>query len=530
MARRPRRGGTEPRRPRTERARTERARTERTIDVVRRRLAGERGNHFVPGGPRICLLYPSPYRAGMSSLGFQWILETLRQAGFSAERAFLPDDVDAFRAEAGRDGGGLLRSYETGTPVGDFPLIGVSLAYELELAGLVTALQLSGIPPLRADRRPDHPRILLGGPLTFSNPLPAAPFVDAMLLGEAEDVVVDAVRGALEAPRDRWLDQLVALPGGYVPERHGTALPAVAKASDERLPARGPILAPEAELSDMWLVEGERGCHRQCTFCVMRRSTNGGMRLVTPDHLLSLVPDDARRVGLVGAAISDHPQLVGLLQALVDSGRGVGVSSLRADRVARKPDIPRLLRQAGYQTLTVASDAASQRLRRTMAKGTTEQHLLDCAQAAADHDYRVLKVYMMLGVPDETDDDVDELIAFTRQLAAIHPVALGIAPFVPKRNTPLDTASFAGIKQVEARLDQLRAGLRGTRAEVRATSARWAWVEAELAQGGPQAGLAVHRAVDAGGRFADWKRALQDVDPDSRAPWRSDDMPLGAVG
>ncbi|MCK6503670.1 radical SAM protein [Myxococcota bacterium] len=499
------------------------SRAPRPEDDARRRLAQERGGRFVVGGPRVALVYPSPYRAGMSSLGFQWVLERLRQAGISAERAFLPDDVEAFRRQ-----GGVLRTYETGTPVGDFPALGISLAYELELAGLVQVLELAGVPPLREDRGPDHPRVLLGGPLTFSNPLPAAPFVDAMLLGEADDTVVEAMEGAVEESRQAWLDRVCALPGGYVPERHGVDLPAIARADDTHLPARGPILAPEAELSDMFLVEGERGCHRQCTFCVMRRSTtgdgrtsSGGMRLVSPDALLSLVPEQARRVGLVGAAISDHPGLPALLQALVDSGRGVGVSSLRADRIAHKPEIARLLRAGGYRTLTVASDAASQRLRRQMAKGTTQAHLLACAEAAAEHGYQVLKVYMMLGVPDEQDDDLAELIDSTRALAAVHPVALGIAPFVPKRNTPLDTATFAGTRTVEARLERLRAGLKGARAEVRATSARWAWVEAELAQGGPEAGLAVARAVAAGGRFAAWRQALEAVAPTDRAPWRA---------
>jgi radical SAM superfamily enzyme YgiQ (UPF0313 family) len=262
------------------------------------------------------------------------------------------------------------------------------------------------------------------------------------------------------------------------------------------------------ELSNMFLLEGERGCHRACTFCVMRRSTNGGMRLVTLDRLFDVVPENAPRVGLVGAAISDHPQLVPLLQELVDRGKGVGISSLRADRVALKPDIPRLLRLAGYQTLTVASDAASQRLRREMSKGTTEAHLLACAEAAREHSYRTLKVYMMLGVPGETDEDLEELVGFTRKLAAIHPVAIGLAPFVPKQNTPLVDAPFAGIRVVEQRLDRLRKGLKGTRAEVRPTSARWAWVEARLAAGGVEEGEAVLRAVEDGGSFAAWRKAL----------------------
>jgi len=403
--------------------------------------------------------------------------------------------------------------------VGDFPLIGVSLAYELELAGLIEVLELAGIPALRSGRDESHPRILLGGPLTFSNPLPAAPFVDAMILGEADEVVVEAMTSGLEDSREAWLDTMEGLPGGFVPERAGAVLPCVAKASDTLLPARSHILAPDAELSNMFLIEGERGCHRQCSFCVMRRSTNGGMRLVTPQRLLDLIPPSAERVGLVGAAISDHPQLVELLEKIVGAGLGVGISSLRADRIMRKPRIAELLREGGYRTLTVASDAASQRLRKEIAKGTTEKHLLACAELAAQHRYEVLKVYMMVGVPGEQPDDIDELVRFTRELASIHPVALGIAPFVPKRNTPLDAQGFAGIKPVERTLQAIRRGLQG-KAVVRPTSARWAWVEYQLAQGGPQWGEAVYEAVKAGGTFADYKRAFKKLDEGLQAPWR----------
>jgi radical SAM superfamily enzyme YgiQ (UPF0313 family) len=475
------------------------------------RLRAERGSRFREGGLPVVLLYPSPYRAGMSSLGYQSILGALQDAGFSPERAFLPDDEPAKPP---------LLTYETGSAVGGFPVVGISLAYELELAGLIRSLELAGIPPLRADRTPQHPKVLIGGPLTFSNPLPAAPFADAMILGEADDVAVPAFEAAVELDREAWLDVMEALPGGFVPERHGTALPAIAKASDATLPARSRILAPGAELSDMFLVEGERGCHRQCTFCVMRRSTNGGMRLASTDDIVDLIPADARRVGLVGAAISDHPDLVGLLQRIVDSGREVGVSSLRADRVALKPDIPRLLHKAGYRTLTVASDAASQRLRREIVKGTTEKHLLACAEAAREHGFRLLKVYMMVGLPGETDDDVEELVRFTNELARIHPTALGVAPFVPKKNTPLDTAAFAGIKVVEDRLQRITRGLRSP-AEMRPTSARWAWAEYRLAQGGPEAGEAVLRAVRAGGSFAAWRRELENVPRGTEAPWRA---------
>ena len=463
------------------------------------------------------MAYPSPYRAAMSSLGYQWVLEQIASVGLAVERVVLPDDVEAHRRRRAPP-----VSIETLTPLSSFPLIAVSLAYELELAGLVHLLELAGIPPRREDRGPNDPVVLIGGPLTFSNPLPAAPFADALLLGEAEETAPIACAAFFDCDtREAWFDVVAGLAGGYVPERHGVRLPPIAKAADATLPARSHILTPDAELSDMFLIEGERGCHRGCAFCVMRRSTNGGMRLVTPERILSFVPEEARKVGLVGAAISDHPQLVDLLEVLVGSGRQVGVSSLRADRIERRPAIAKWLRESGARTLTVASDGASKRLRSTISKGTVERHLEACARITGELGFDVFKIYMMVGLPTETPDDIQELVDFTlrlREMSGRTRIALGIAPFVAKKNTPLDGTPFAGIKPVEKTLKQLSRGLRG-KVEVRPTSARWAWVEYELAQGGPEAGEAVIEAVHAGARFADYKRALTALSPDTKRPW-----------
>ena len=152
------------------------------------------------------MVYPSPYRAGMSSLGFQWIHRLLREAGLHPERVFLPDSPEAWRAAR------LAPiSYETQTPLNRFPILAISLAYELEISGLLELLDLAGIPKLREDRGPHDPLILLGGPITMASPLVAAPFVDAMLLGEAEHTAPAAVNAAFDTDtRERWLDQLMA--------------------------------------------------------------------------------------------------------------------------------------------------------------------------------------------------------------------------------------------------------------------------------------------------------------------------------
>jgi radical SAM superfamily enzyme YgiQ (UPF0313 family) len=481
------------------------------------RLAAEIGTLRKQGELGIALVYPSPYAVGMSSLGYQTIYRLLNELpNVAAERAFLPDDARAARLT--RE---TLCTYESGRPVGDFPVLAFSLAYELELAGLVDCLDLAGI-PVFADERARHPErhplIVVGGPLTFSNPVPAGPYADVILMGEAETLVpvlIDAIRGF--GDREAMLAALAARPGFYVPARHGETLPSIAKTPHERLPAYSQIRTPHTELRDMFLIEPERGCHRGCTYCVMRRSTNGGMRLVEPSRVRSLVPADARRVGLVGAAVTDHPGLPEILRDLVDAGREVGISSLRADRL--DDEIVGLLKRGGYETLTTAGDGASERMRDVIQRKTKERHLLAAAQLCRDHGLRQLKLYMMVGLPGETDADIDELSRFSLELAAVAPrLALGIAPFVAKRNTPLDEAPFEDVSVIEARLARLRAAVRG-RVEIRPTSAKWAWIEYRLAQGGFEAGRAAARATRAGGRFADWKAALADVPtPVAHAP------------
>jgi len=476
---------------------------------ARARLDEETGTLSREGVESIALLYPSPYRTGMSSLGYQQIYRTIHERGRSAERAFLPDDVAAFRASRTP-----LFTYESGRPVSDFPVVATSVAYELELAGLAEALELSGMEPLAQERSARDPFVLAGGPLTFSNPLPLAPFVDAILMGEADETVhqaLDILFGC--ASKEEAKRELArAIPSCFVPDLHGDEMPANAKCDPALLPAYAAIRTPNTELRDMFLLEAERGCHRQCQYCVMRRSTNGGMRIVPKERILELIPDDAKRVGLVGAAVSDHPKIAEIVETLADQGREVGLSSLRPDRLNDR--FVAALKRAGYRTLTTASDGSSQRLRDMMQRKARERHLEKAARLAREHGMKRMKLYMMVGLPDETDEDIDELIEFGTELSKLIPLSLGIAPFVAKRNTPLDGAEFAGIDVVKRRLKRLRWGVKG-RVELRSTSARWAWVEYVLAQGGRAEGLALLEAVRNGGGFRDYEAAFEAM-PDDR--------------
>ena len=479
---------------------------------MRRRLRAERGAIPKQAPFTIALCYPSPYAAGMSSLGYQRVYRALQEMdGVACERAFLDDEAERDLERQTRP-----HTYESLRPIDELPVIALSVAYELEIAGVVRMLDAAGVPALRAERGDGAPFVLCGGPLTFSNPLPLAPIADAVVIGEAEELLEPVVR-ALEqhTARAERVAALARLPHVFVPEVHGEVLPQVAKADDALLPAWAPIRTPEAHLSDMFLVETERGCSRSCTYCVMRRSTNGGMRLAPMDKLLALVPEDARRVGLVGAAVSDHPRIVEIVTALADRGCEVGLSSLRPDRLSEA--FVAALARAGHRTLTTAMDGPSERLRGMLDRRAQEKHLVRAAERARANKMS-LKLYLMLGLPTETDEDVDECARFVTELSKVAPVSLGVAPFCSKRNTPLDGHPFAGIDVVDARVARLRKGLRG-RAEVRSVSAKWAWVEWVLAQGSAAEGEAAVTAARAGGRFAAWKKAFAGLEP--RRPRRA---------
>jgi radical SAM superfamily enzyme YgiQ (UPF0313 family) len=484
--------------------------------LLRARRERELGTLGVGRPSEVALAYPSPYRAGMSSLGFQTLYRLLHEHGFGAHRAFLPDVWEPMALPWPQPRRPIV-TYEAERPLSSYRVVGVSVAYELELAGLIRLFEGSGIPVLAADRREHDPIVVGGGPLTFSNPSSVLPFVDLLITGEGEELLPQAVERLLSHRRRAdAIAAAAALPhtiAGEVEPGLWHPIPEPARAGKQHVPAYSAIVTPDTELADMFLIEPERGCSRQCAFCVMRITPGGGMRLVEVDHVLKLIPEHARKVGLVGAAVTDHPDLETLVAALVESGRSVSISSLRADRLT--PAFLRDMQRSGHRTITVASDGISERMRELLDRKIKEEHLLRAAKLVHEHGFHRLKVYEMIGVPGETDADVDELIRFARELQSIGRLALTFSTFVAKRNTPLDGQPFFGVKEAEERLRRIRSGLQG-KVEIRPQSPRWAHIEYLLAQRGPDAGHAALKAVRAGARYADWVRAFAETEPVER--------------
>ncbi|MCA9551361.1 MAG: radical SAM protein [Myxococcales bacterium] len=497
----------------------------RIVQALRDRLAREVGpGTRVKHAPlAMTLCYPSPYHVAMSSLGYLQIHRLANQRpGTTCERAILPEPE---LIEAHVRTRTPLLTLESQRPAADAHLIGISHAYELELTGIVQLFDLMGLAPLARDRGPADPLVVLGGPITFSNPLPSAPFADVVVLGEGEaslQVLLqyleerpEAARGDAAA-RKALLETLADVPGFFVPRMHGERLPPIGQAPDAMLPAVSEIRTPDTELSDMVLIEPERGCHRGCTFCVMRRTTNGGMRLVSPETVRDLVPDDTPKVGLVGAAVTDHPRIKTILSDLVDRrGKRIGVSSLRADRLDE--EFVGLLARGGYRSMTVALDAASVRLRDSIEKGIKDRHIERAAALARGEQMRHLKLYVIVNLPGETEADLEELVQFGLHLKKTVPVVLGVSPFVPKFHTPLAAAPFAGEQAVAKSIKLLQKRLAHAGVQLRGPGAREAYVEYRLAQGGFQHAEAAIAAARAGGSLADYKRALADL-PDRVVP------------
>ncbi len=466
-------------------------------------LARERGTIRKEAPVRVALGYPAPYAVGVSSLGFQTIHRLLNAAPLAAcGRFFLERDA----------GSGIPMTLEDRRPVADSRAIAFSAACETDLLGIVDRLVAAGLAPLAADRSLTAPPVIVGGSLAALDPRLAAPAADVVVIGDGEPGL-PALIEALAGTRDRseFVTAVASRPereGLWIPSLGGSP-PPPARADDADLPARAATWSPDAELGGLFLVEAARGCARACSFCVMSGCSSGaaGFRPVAGEAILETIPEDATGVGLVGAAVTDHPDLIGIVERLVATGRRVSLSSIRADRLG--PDLAAALVRGGLRSLTLAADGCSERLRRAVHKGVTAQHLLAAARVAADAGVRRLKLYAMVGLPGEEDEDVDELAALVRGLDPRLALSVAAQAFVPKPGTPLAGEVMADPRLLARRLDRLGLALKG-RARLLPTSPRWSWVDWKLAHMGERAAHAAIAAHAAGGTLAAWREALRD--------------------
>ena len=500
---------------------------------LRRKLQKEKGYYVFPPGARsrFALVYPNSYHVGMSNLGLHIIYDILnRRRDTACERFFLPEKKEMAEYERTRT---PLLSLETQTPLNEFSVVGFIVSFEMDYFHVLDILAAGRVPLIASDRGERDPIVVAGGPCATFNPEPLGLFVDAFIIGEGEETIerfMDAFYAAIaeKCSRPELLRRLAGIPGVYVPSLYTpvyaetgeiTALqPAKGtpvqvdrqwvKNLDE-YPAHTVIVTPDTEF-DLYLIETARGCGRHCRFCMAGycfRRPRIRSRKVLKDEILAAQPYQ-KRIGLMGAAISDYPEIDDLCGDILEAGLPMSVASFRVDSVTAA--LMDSLIRSGMKTLTMAPEAGSDRMRASINKGITEEHLwraLDMGIAAGLRHYRL---YLMIGLPGETAEDIEAIVSLAIRLKEYlenkgnkGTLTLSVNPFVPKPFTPFQWLPMMDKSTVEAELRQLRQGLKRHRGiEILTEPLKSAYTQGVLARGDRRLGAALKTAHEMGGAGA----------------------------
>jgi radical SAM superfamily enzyme YgiQ (UPF0313 family) len=461
---------------------------------ARQVLARETGYVLKPHGGRlrVALAFPSTYWVGMSSLGFQTVYRLFNALDdVVCERVFLPPKQE-LRAQLAN--GTPLLTLESQTPVADFDVLAFSVSFEWDYTNVVSMLRLARLAPRASDRRARDPLVVIGGAVTFVNPEPLAPFADVIAAGEGETLVPDLVAVLRDGgSRDEQLHRLTAFRGFYVPslydvrygddgtiaafEPRANGVPPVVKKaavkSAERLdPPTTSIFTPDTEFGSRFLVEVVRGCANLCRFCWAGYNYLP-VRAFPADRILELAANarrHANRAGLVSIALCDHPEIERILDGLLALGYSISPASLRLDDLT--DGIVRRLRESGEKSITIAPETGSDRLRRVINKTVTNDEILAATDLIFANGIDNLKLYYMIGLPTETDEDLEAIRDLTvrmRDIMLTHARPRGhlgrivgsVNPLIPKPGTAYQWIPMEDPAVTERKAKRLRHLLSG---------------------------------------------------------------------
>ena len=488
---------------------------------------------------KTALLFPEIYDLAMSNLGLMILYDLINQSpGYLAERVFVPwiDLEAALRRE-----GIPLYSLESKRPVVDFDLLAVSLPYESLYTNFLNSLDLAGIPLHGAERDNRHPLVIAGGHAAF-NPEPLAPFLDAVAIGEGEEVVLEILAALAELPenasREQKIESLADLEGIYIPsyydpvyDQDGRFLHLTRtnpKAPDTILkrivgklppPPVKPIVPYIDTVHNRAPLEIMRGCTRGCRFCHAGIVTRPVRERTVEDILSameSLIPNTGySEIGLLSLSSSDYTQIIPLIDAINErfAGQNISISlpSLRIESVS--VDLMDALSGKRRSGFTLAPEAATERLRAIINKPIPDQQLLDTAQEIYSRGWHTIKLYFMIGHPSETLEDVQAIADLSKRVLAVGKGTIGrrakvhtsVSTFVPKPHTPFQWVGVASLDEIQDKLDLLQAEVRGKGLKLNWNDPRETHFEAWLSRGDRRLAAVIQHAWENGARFDAWQ-------------------------
>ncbi len=506
----------------------------------RQLLAGEAGTVIKNWGGKltICLVYPNHYATAMSNLGFQAVYTLCNSfPDIVCERAFLPS---ATELKDYQKSGSRLLSLESQRPLSDFDVLAFSVSFENDYLNMPVIFDLAGIPPFTSDRDASFPLVMAGGAALFLNPEPVAELLDLVCVGEGEAILsplLDFLRAQGGAGRAELLDKAVHLPGVYIPSHYeitydnggvaeirslGDAPSRVKRVWDSDFNSSvvaSSLFTPGTEFSDMYLIEVSRGCPRGCRFCaagfIYHPFRQRSLELLKKEVERGL--EQKERIGLVGAAVSDYRDLGELCRFISEKGGKVSVSSLRIDALDKS--LLDILHTSGHKTVALAPEGGSQRLRDFIKKDLSEEQILGACDTLIGRDILNLKLYFIIGLPTETEQDLAEMvlliekirqrvIAAAKKNRRLGSVLLSVNPFVPKPFTPLQWCGMETLASLEKKYQYLRRAVGSlSNVKIQMESLREAFLQALLSRGDRRLAAFLVKAHQAGS----WKRAAKEL-------------------
>ena len=514
-------------------------------------------------GQKVAIVYPNTYFVGMSNLGLHIIYEEINLRNDSVcERIFLPEKKEL---EAYDKTKSPLMSVETQRPMHQFDVVAFDVTFEMDYFHIPLMLRHGRVPIMAKDRTEFDPIVIAGGPCATFNPEPFADFIDAFIIGEGEGIVsrvLDVIRdGKMEGlDRHAILRQLANVPGVYVPSLYVPiysedgkfkgydivdGAPKTIKRHFEMLTSGGETVVATnyTEFGAMYIIEVARGCGRHCRFCMAGYCFR--VPRVRPLEILKEGVDRAeklgKKVGLMGAAISDYPEVDELVTYIRSKDMRYSCASLRADSLTQA--VVDGLADSGQKTITIAPETGSERLRRVINKGISEEHLKNAATLSAKSGIQHMRLYIMIGLPTETDEDIEAIVGLAERTQA-HMAEVGckgrltlsINPFIPKPFTPFQWMAMDNQKTVEKKLQYIKKALqKNRRIEVLVESPKEAYIQGVLARGDRRLGAVLAAcAADRGSKSfkSEMKAAGLDMDAmnyrersfDEFLPWSHLDM------